>query len=103
MDDFDPNSIIPEWESITGEVDTNAEWGFDLLNTIFIFVKDSIFGLLAMITIWLFIYIGWKLVKADGNPEEMKKAFKSLINIVIGLFIVAASFAIVKMVAGLNI
>jgi len=100
MDDF-KNDIIPAWESITGQIDTNAEWGFDLINSIFIYVKDSIFGLLALITIGLFLYIGWKLVKADWNPEEMKKAFKNLVHIIIWLFIVAASFAIVKIVAGL--
>jgi len=101
MADF-KDSIIPEWQSITGTIDTNAEWGIDIINSIFIYVKDSIFGLLAMITIWLFIYIGWKLIKADWNPEEMKKAFKNLIHIIVGLFIVAVSFALVKMVSGLN-
>ncbi len=101
MEDF-KNDIIPAWSSIAGEVDTNTEWWFDLMNMIFIFVKDSIFGLLALITVGLFIYIGWKLVKADWNPEELKKAFKHLVNIVIGLFIIAASFAIVRIVAGLN-
>ncbi|MDQ7009789.1 MAG: hypothetical protein Q9M94_05850 [Candidatus Gracilibacteria bacterium] len=101
MADF-KDSIIPNGKSITGPVDTNAGGGFDLINTIFIYVKDSIFGLLALITIGLFIYIGWKLVKADGNPEEMKKAFMHLVHIIIGLFIVAASFAIVKIVSGIN-
>ena len=101
MDNF-KNDIIPEWESITGQIDTNPNWGFDLINNFFIYIKDSIFGLLALITIGLFIYIGWKLVKADWNPEEMKKAFKNLVHIIIWLFIIAASFAIVKIVAGLN-
>jgi TRAP-type mannitol/chloroaromatic compound transport system permease small subunit len=101
MEDFS-KSIIPEWESITGTINTNPEWGIDLINTIFVYVKDSIFGLLAVITIWLFIYIGWKLVKADWNPEEMKKAFMNLVHIIIGLFIIAVSFALVKMVSGLN-
>jgi len=102
MDDFDPNDIIPKGSSIAWEVDTNVEGGFDLINSIFIFVKDSIFWLLAVIAIGLFIYIGWKLVKADWNPEEMKKAFMNLVHIIIGLFIVAASFAIVKIVSGLS-
>jgi len=101
MDDF-KNDIIPWGSSITWNVDTNVEWGFDLINSIFAFVKDSIFWLLAVIAIWLFIYIGWKLVKADWNPEEMKKAFMNLVHIIIGLFIVAAAFAIVKIVSGLN-
>lgn len=101
MADF-KDSIIPEWQSIGWEIDTNVDWWLDLFNSIFIYIKDSIFGLLAVITIGLFIYIGWKLVKADWNPEEMKKAFKNLVHIIIWLFIVAVSFALVKMVAGLN-
>ena len=101
MGDF-KNDIIPGWESITGQIDTNPNWGFDLINNFLIYIKDSIFGLLALITIGLFIYIGWKLVKADWNPEEMKKAFKNLVHIIIWLFIVAISFALVKMVSGLN-
>lgn len=101
MADF-KNDIIPGWPSINGEVNTNVDWWFNLINSIFIYVKDSIFWLLALITIGLFIYIGWKLVKADWNPEEMKKAFMHLVHIIIGLFIVAASYAVVKMVAGLN-
>ena len=101
MEDFS-NDIIPKWESITWVIDTSASWGFNLIDTIFLFIKDSIFGLLALITIGLFIYIGWKLVKADWNPEEMKKAFLHLVHIIIGLFVVAASFAIVKIVSGLN-
>ena len=101
MDDF-KNDIIPKWPSIAWEIDPNVEWGFDLINSIFVFVKDSIFSLLAVIAIGLFIYIGWKLVKADWNPEEMKKAFMNLVHIIIGLFIVAAAFAIVKIVSGLS-
>lgn len=101
MADF-KDSIIPEWQSIGWEIDTNVDWWLDLFNSIFIYIKDSIFGLLALITIGLFIYIGWKLVKADWNPEEMKKAFMNLVHIIIWLFIVAVSFALVKMVAGLN-
>ena len=102
MDDFNPSDIIPEWESINGTIDTNVEWGFDLMNSIFLFVKDSIFWLLAVIAIGLFIYIGWKLVKADWNPEEMKKAFMNLVHIIIWLFVVAAAYAIVSIVSGLS-
>lgn len=101
MDDF-KNDIIPSWSSITGRIDTDVSWWLNLFNSIFVYIKDSIFGLLAIITIGLFIYIWWKLIKADGNPEEMKKAFKNLIYIIIGLFIVSLSFALVKMVSGLN-
>jgi flagellar biogenesis protein FliO len=41
-------------------------------------------------------------VKADGNPEEMKKAFMSLIHVIIGLFVISISWVVVKMVSGIN-
>jgi hypothetical protein len=91
--------IIPHTESINWQIDTSIEWWTDWLNDILLFVKDSIFELLAVLSIWIFIYIGYMFIKADWNPEEMKKAFMSLINVVIGLFIVSISWALVKMVS----
>ena len=103
MDDFNTSDIIPEVSSIAWEVDTSVDWWFNLLDSIFIFAKDSIFGLLAVISVWLFIYIWFKLMKADGNPEELKKAFMNLVHIIIGLFLIAVSYALVKIVAGINL
>lgn len=96
------DDIIPWWESIWGNIDTTANWGLNLIDSVLFFIKDSIFGLLALITIGLLIYIWWRFIKADWNPEEMKKAFMNFVHIMIGLFIVAASFAIVKIVSGFN-
>jgi hypothetical protein len=40
---------------------------------------------------------------ARGNPEEFKKALSSFVYAAIGIFVVAAAWAIVKLVAGINI
>ena len=101
MDNF-KNSIIPEIESISGTVDTKAEDWTKLLNSILNFINESIFSLLAVIAIWAFIYIGFLLIKADWNPEELKKAFMSLIHVIIGIFIVGISWILVKMVSEIN-
>jgi len=101
MADF-KNDIIPATESINWQVDTSVSWWLSLIDSFLAFIKDSIFWILALIAIWLFIYIGWKLIKANWNPEELKKAFLHLVHIIIGLFVVAAAFAIIKIVAGLN-
>ena len=51
----------------------------------------------------MFIYTGFRLVKAEWNPEEMSKVWKTLIHVIVWLFIVAASWAIVAMVSGTKI
>jgi len=40
---------------------------------------------------------------ARGNPEEFKKALMSFMYAVIGIFIVAFSWAAVRLIAGLNL
>ena len=78
-------------------------WWANILDDLLAYVRDSIFGLLAMIAIWVFLYIGFKLVIARWNPEEFKKTLNMLIYAVIGIFIVSFAFAAVRLVAGLNI
>jgi uncharacterized membrane protein YczE len=73
------------------------------LDAVFKFAKDSISGLLMLIAIGVFLYIGIKLATARGNPEEFKKAWMQFIYAVIGIFIVSAAWAIVKLVAGINL
>lgn len=97
------NDIIPKVDSIAGETEGNTQNGTSIINSILNFVQESIFGLLAVISIWVFLYIGLMFVKADWNPEEMKKAFISLMHVIIGLFIVAVSWVVVKMVSGINL
>ena len=101
MDDF-RDSIIPEVVSVGWTVNTDVEWWTDILRSILEFAQDSIFSLLAVIAIWAFIYIGFMFVKADGNPEEMKKAFMSLVHVIMWLFFVSISWVVVKMVSGIN-
>lgn len=82
---------------------TSTATGEALLDSIFSFLRDSIFGLLALIAIGVFLYIWAKLITARGNPEEFKKALQSFIYAVVWLFMVAFAFAIVRLVAWVNI
>ena len=91
--------IIPDIDNIGA---TKTSGGWDTLKDILEFFRDSIFGVLAIISVGIFIYIGFMLLKAEWNPDEMKKAFVTLIHVVVGLFIVAASWWIVKMVWAIN-
>ena len=87
----------------TNRVIDGDTWAGDILDNVLAYVRDSIFGLLAMIAIWVFLYIGFKLIIARWNPEEFKKTLNTLIYAVIGIFIVSFAFAAVRLVAGLNI
>jgi hypothetical protein len=82
------------WESIASSND---------LDTIFWFAKDSITSLLMLIAIWVFLYIWIKLVIARWNPEEFKKSMQHMIYAVIWIFVVSAAWALVNLVAWINL
>lgn len=89
----------------TGIVNNSGSWienGTSVIDAILLFVKDSIFWLLGLISIGMFLYVGFKLIKAEWNPEEMKWAFVTLTYVIVWLFIVAISWAVIKIVTGLN-
>lgn len=94
------NAIIPN----SGRaVLTSAESGENLLDYLLGFARDSMFALMAVIAIGMFLFIGGRLVVARGNPEEFKKALQSFIYAAVGIFVVAFAWAIVRLVAGLQI
>ncbi|MCD5380443.1 hypothetical protein LR004_00815 [Candidatus Gracilibacteria bacterium] len=98
---FDASHIIPTKDSGTiSDVDFSKDT--NLLDKLLTFVKDSIFGILALVAIGMFLYVGFSLVKAQGNPEELKKAFMTLIHVIIGLFIVAISWAVITMASSIT-
>ncbi len=77
--------------------------GKEGLTNLFIYVKDTIFGLLALIVIATFLYIGYKIIISKGNPEEFKKAFMMLIYAVMWLLVVSLAWVIVMFISGLNL
>jgi hypothetical protein len=80
----------------------SQDW-MGMIDTLLAFARDSIFSLLALLAIGMFIFIGARLVMARGNQEEFKKAMQMFLYTVIWLFIVWASFAAVKLIAWLTL
>ena len=72
------------------------------LNSVFTFVTESLSTLLFVIAVGMFLFIGFRLVSARWNPEEFSKAMKSFVYAVVWLFVVAAAWAIVRIVAGFS-
>ncbi len=84
--------------------DVNAgSWNLWILDTIINFFQDSISNLILLIALWVFIYIWINLVIAKWNPEDFKKYMLQFVYAAIWFFIVSAAWAIVKIVAWLNI
>lgn len=93
-------SNIQEWLLKTwtnGVLETAPEsaqvWG------VLKFIKDTIVGIVPLIVIGTFLFIGGKLFMAKGNPEEFKKALMHLVYVVIGMFFIAAAWAIISIIS----
>lgn len=93
-------SIIPDnWNTVIN-VDDDWRW---IIESLFTFTKDSIFGLLALISITVFIFIWARLVMAKWSPEDFKKAILQLVYAIVWLALIAISWGAVKLVSSLNI
>jgi len=78
-------------------------WNLDIVDEIFNYFQDSISWLIFIISLWVFVYIWINLVMARWNPEEFKKHMLQFVYAIIWIFFVSASWAIVKIVAWINI
>ena len=98
-DDYVKNAMLPSDSVLVAEV-----WeGKEGLVSLFWFARDSIFGLLAFISISVFIFMWARLVMARWNSEELKKVLIQFVYSIVGLTIVALSWAAVQLVSSLNL
>ena len=67
----------------------------DLLYLV-VFIATDIGVIIAVLAI---IWVGFKFIKAQGNPEELKEARKSFYAVVIGIAILIGASAIVNIVS----
>jgi len=82
---------------------SSTQSGLSLIDYLLWFARDSIFAVMALLAIGMFLFIGGRLVVARWNPEEFKKALQSFIYAAVWIFLVAFAYAIVRLVAGLDI
>ena len=80
---------------------TNVDWD-DWLVAIFSYMKETIFYLLMIISVWAFLFVGFKLIMAKWNPEEFKKAFLNFIYVVVGIVFVSLAYVLVSLVSGVQ-
>lgn len=97
------NAIIPSTANDVLSSGTAGETWESFLDAVLAFARDSLFTLLVLIAIGMFLFIGGRLVVARGNPEEFKKAMKSLVYAVVGIIVVALAWALVRLISGIDL
>lgn len=63
-------------------------------------IQVYIMGLLGIVAVSVFLYIGYMLFTAQGKEEEFKKAWTALVYAVIGLAVIPLAYIVVKIVTG---
>lgn len=86
------NEVLPEWD----------DWLW-VLQSIFVWIKTSLTGLLLLLAVWVFLFIWIRLWIARWNPEEFKKSMMHLVYAIIWIFIVSIAYATVTLVAWLTL
>lgn len=86
-----------------GDASANASTDVTFKGNFLTSAQNLMFSVMAIVTVGVFVILGTKLFMARGNEEEFKKAWVALSYAVVGLALIPASFAIVRIVTGFNI
>jgi len=93
---------ILSWVHWDNTVINDVDWK-KWIENLFDYTKNTIFELLALIVIWTFLYIWYKIIISRGNPEEFKKAWLMLVYVILWMLIIALSWVTIVFIAGLKI
>lgn len=89
---FPCNGVVEEGKKNSGECTFN-----DVLKLADNIIK-AIFIAILIISPVLIAYAGYRYIMSGGKPAERSKASQQLLNLVIGLVIVACAYGVVKLV-----
>jgi len=82
----------------TGDAVYGASVGNQDLATVIGRILSVLLSAIGVVLLVIIIYAGFLWMTAGGNPESVKKAKSMLINAIVGVVILAASFAITQFV-----
>jgi len=91
---IDPDSILPTDTTVVSWID----WGNVVVDSL-LYVKDTIFNLMALIAISVFLYLWYKLIVARWNEEDFKKALLSFVYAIVGIVMASLAYALVSFVS----
>lgn len=83
-----------------GDNSANGNTGVTFRDNFIRNIQVYIIGLLGIVSVGVFLYIGYMLFTADGKEDEFKKAWKALTYAVIGLAVIPLAYIAVKIVTG---
>lgn len=63
-------------------------------------IQKYMMGLVGIVSVSVFLYIGYMLFTAQGKEEDFKNAWKALVYAVIGLAVMPLAYILVKIVTG---
>ncbi|ATU05472.1 hypothetical protein BKN14_03400 [Candidatus Gracilibacteria bacterium HOT-871] len=89
-------------KSIDSEVPETVK-GNTSLGRFFALIRKNILNIVLIISVVMLVRIGIRMASARGNPDEFKKAWLHFVYLILGIFLVFASWGIVNIVTKLNI
>ncbi len=69
----------------------------------FAFATDILLVAFPLIAIGVFLWVAYNLFTAQGNEEQFKKAWKSLVYVGVGIVVAMASYVLVKVVTNISL
>jgi len=92
------NNDVLDWT----DVNSNDGW-FTVLSKFTVWLKHNLTLLVQLISVWALLFVWIRLAFARWNPEEFKKALVHMVYVIVWIFIIAVSWALVVLVAWINI
>lgn len=88
--------------NVTWDYVEDDNWFFQL-SLLLWWIKNWLTNIIILIAVWVFLFIGSRLAIARWNPEEFKKAMMQMVYAIVWIFIVSIAWALVALVAGINL
>lgn len=67
------------------------------------YIKEFIFAVFYIVAVWVFIFLWARLISANWNAEDFKKALLWLVYAAVWIAIIPMAWALVKLVTGIEI
>ena len=83
-------------------VTDGSQW-LSVLDTLAEYITGTIFWIIAIVAVGVFIYLWAKLAFARGNPEEFKNTMMWFAYAIVGILAVSLAWLVVRLVAGLDL
>ncbi|MDD2566258.1 MAG: hypothetical protein PHZ26_05805 [Candidatus Gracilibacteria bacterium] len=104
--------LVSAWETVTqqdmrvgdggGKLGIGGGSGVDLKDNFIRTAMNYVMGIVFIVAVGVFIYIGFELATAEGKQEKFTKGLKGLVYAGVGLAIIPLAFILVKIATGFS-